>query len=618
MASTELTTPPARRAYAKAFMRDFRGNIPNKQERIIRDIQAFAASLRWECDITLYQDTLSKITFVCEHGHTFATSRKALRKGQWCPRCSDDAQILKSMQTLASMHKFAISRGGLCLADFFRTTKHPIRWQCAQGHIWVARPDYVVKQNGTWCPVCGLKERAKKHRRYTISDMQAWAAIRGGKCLSEYFESVEKPLQWQCAQGHIWTTRPHNVIKEGGTWCPVCSLANHGANSRKYTLEDMQQWAAQHGGAVLSESFTSVRKPLSWQCAQGHIWTAKPAGIVKEGGSWCPRCAKNAPKSIEDMRALAAARGGYCLSQSYDRANKKLHWRCAAEHEFAQTPNDVQQGSWCPVCKTGLGERICRAFFEQLFNTIFPKMRPSWLRTSDGRRLELDGYSTMLAIAFEHQGLQHYGGVPLFHRTPQRLERLQSNDQRKRDLCKAHNILLIEIPSVLDMRNINEIREHIHYALLKNNLIVPKKLFTKEIDLSNTYSPQLIRDLQIIAQQHGGRLISTAYLGAETKLEWECSEKHIFMARPAHIKNRHTWCPRCCGKNKTIDDMHTLAHARNGQCLSEKYIDRKTALLWQCQYGHQWHTTPDGVIQGAWCPVCANKQRWITRRSRKD
>ena len=54
--------------------------------------------------------------------------------------------------------------------------------------------------------------------------------------------------------------------------------------------------------------------------------------------------------------------------------------------------------------------------FEKLFEKKFPKNRPEFLRRSNGRKLELDGYNEELEIAFEYQGKQHYEYLHCFHR----------------------------------------------------------------------------------------------------------------------------------------------------------------------------------------------------------
>ena len=54
----------------------------------------------------------------------------------------------------------------------------------------------------------------------------------------------------------------------------------------------------------------------------------------------------------------------------------------------------------------------------------------------------------------------------------------------------------------------------------------------------------------------------------------------------------------------TIEQMHALAKAKKGVCLSTKYVSAKTKLRWRCSEGHEWETTPDKVKQGKWCPRC--------------
>jgi len=56
---------------------------------------------------------------------------------------------------------------------------------------------------------------------------------------------------------------------------------------------------------------------------------------------------------IEDMRQVAAFRGGACLSVEMGEAGffGKLDWRCAFGHEFAASPMLVlRAGHWCPDC----------------------------------------------------------------------------------------------------------------------------------------------------------------------------------------------------------------------------------------------------------------------------
>ena len=48
---------------------------------------------------------------------------------------------------------------------------------------------------------------------------------------------------------------------------------------------------------------------------------------------------------------------------------------------------------------------------------------------------------------------------------------------------------------------------------------------------------------------------------------------------------------------RTIQDMHSLAKARGGKCLSTEYINISTKLQWQCAKGHIW----EAVYNKSWC-----------------
>ena len=54
--------------------------------------------------------------------------------------------------------------------------------------------------------------------------------------------------------------------------------------------------------------------------------------------------------------------------------------------------------------------------------------------------------------------------------------------------------------------------------------------------------------------------------------------------------------------------IHALAETRGGMLLSEKYLNNRTKLRWQCADGHQFLMPYDDVAAGRWCPHCANSK----------
>ncbi len=210
----------------------------------------------------------------------------------------------------------------------------------------------------------------------------------------------------------------------------------------------MQKFAKKLGGKCLSKEYINANTKLEWKCEKGHVWKSKPAHVKDD--HWCKKCANKAitdkqKNTIEDMKILAKEKNGKCLSTLYINGKTNLLWQCKLGHEWKANPTDIKQGQWCPICSQGIGERITRKYFETIFNEKFPKIKPNWLINSKGNKMELDGYSKKLGIAFEYQGHQHYIEVKHYHQK-RSLKQQIIDDKLKKKLCKKKNILLIDVP----------------------------------------------------------------------------------------------------------------------------------------------------------------------------
>ena len=180
---------------------------------------------------------------------------------------------MKKKLTIEEMQELAESRGGKCLSKKYIGAFTKLKWQCAKGHIWEATSGNV--KHGSWCPYCARK------MKLTIEEMQKIAKSRGGKCLSKKYVNNYNKLKWQCADGHIWKATSNNVKR--GRWCSLCA-----ARKMKLTIEEMQEIAESRGGKCISKKYVNNHTELKWQCAEGHIWEAKPYNVKR--GTWCPKC----------------------------------------------------------------------------------------------------------------------------------------------------------------------------------------------------------------------------------------------------------------------------------------------------------------------------------------
>jgi hypothetical protein len=500
--------------------------------------------------------------------------------------------------TIEVMRKIAQDKDGKCLSKHYVNNFTKLKWECKEGHIWFATPK-TVKQ-GNWCSYCFGKPRL------TLLDMKNLAKERGGECLSSKYINDSTKLRWRCKQGHIWYTAAYTVRR--GKWCPDCGHAKAG-RQRRDTIEMMQEIAHKNGGKCISKKYFLSNKKLEWECKYGHQWNAVPNSI--KNGSWCPKCAiktfgASQRLNIMEMKKIAQAKGGKCLSKSYKNARSKIKWQCKVGHVWGAVPSTVKKGTWCPKCSEGVSERICCKFFEKLFGTNFPKCYPSWLKTSKGHKMELDGYSKKFGIAFEYQGIQHYKAVPYFNRVHD-LKEIIKRDKLKRKLCKKQDVHLIQVPYTLDYE---DIPDFIINLCDQQGIKVPNDDKKFDHNFFTIYSPEKIKLMGSIAKIKEGKCLSKEYINDRIKLQWQCNKKHIWLATPSNIK-RGKWCPYCVGMYQNINDMKMLAKTFGGDCLSQKYLKNNIKLLWQCKEGHKWEDTPAHVKFGRWCSVCARKRRRI-------
>lgn len=438
--------------------------------------------------------------------------------------------------TIEDCVRVATARGGRCLSTDYRDNASPLLWECALGHQWTAHLNRV-KDDECWCPECwGNIAR--------LTDLQALAAGRGGACLSTEYVNERVPMLWRCSLGHEWSTASVTVC--GGSWCPVCS------DRVAYTLDDLKQIAQSRGGRCLAEAFSNRRDALPWECEEGHHWSTSIASVVQ--GAWCPHCAGNARLSLDEMKEIATAHGGECLSEAYVNVATHLRWRCKRGHEWFAVPMKVKgtkrrAGTWCLLC-----HRIERKGQPRAVVTI----------------------ADMRAVAEER------GGLCLS------AEYVNSGTPLQWKCAEGHTWWT----RPTNVRN--------------NGAWCPK---------CGGSEPLTIEDAQSVAESRGGRCLSTEYKNKSTPLEWECSSGHKWPASLGSVQNAGTWCPHCAGNVPlTLDEVRKLAEAKGGRCLAEDLVNGMTPIPWQCANGHQWDAAPVFVKpskygKGTWCPECAHEQQ---------
>ena len=372
--------------------------------------------------------------------------------------------------------------------------------------------------------------------RLNIQILRSIAARRGGRCLSKRYVDFRTPLYWQCAIGHRWKAFA-TYVKNRGSWCPYC------AGVRRLTLREMRVLARHRGGECLSKRYVNHHTKLIWRCANGHSWRAAPLGVKR--GQWCPYCAHTLRLTLQELQAEAKRRGGQCLSGSYLNVETPLRWRCTVGHEWDARPASIRKGTWCPYC-------------------------------AHVQKLKLE---EMQQIAAERGG---------------------------KCISETYNNCYTNL--VWEC-----VRGHRWKALPGNVKGSPRKRGTWCLKCANLRrvfnSPGDIEKMRDLARARRGRCLSQEYVNSNTRIEWECEQGHRWRAVPRTV-SAGSWCPICARNQRlTLEEFQTLSSRRGGKCLSNEYKNKETKLRWQCSLGHDWLAKPGDVKKGSWCRKCAIEQR---------
>jgi hypothetical protein len=98
------------------------------------------------------------VSWSCTRGHAWDDTLSAPQN----VRCMNCASQRAEMET-RRLHEAAELRGGALLSASYVDAHTPLRWQCAFGHVWDARPEAIERE---WCRDC-VRERVYDAAQHT-------------------------------------------------------------------------------------------------------------------------------------------------------------------------------------------------------------------------------------------------------------------------------------------------------------------------------------------------------------------------------------------------------------------------------------------------------------------
>lgn len=277
---------------------------------------------------------------------------------------------------------------------------------------------------------------------------------------------------------------------------------------------------------------------LHWRCAAGHEWQVAGGGVMN--GTWCKVCAGLDRKTIAEVRELAAQKGGECLSDTYVNSTSKLRWRCRSGHEWDTSYKAVSRGHWCSACCT---RKLAK-------NTL-----------ADANQVAIEKGGRCLSTNYK------------------------SNKSNLRWQCAAGHEWEASFKAVAG----------------KNDTwcVVCAK-----------HKKHTLEDVQQTAAQNGGTCLSSSYKSSTEKMRWRCAKGHEWESIYSTILHRKTWCPRCRTSasrpekqlySNTVSVMpEAINNARvfpGSRMELDIYIPSTNRGV---EFdGHYWHSRPDAIERDA-------------------
>lgn len=483
-------------------------------------------------------------------------------------------------------------------------------FRCRNGHEFERLAASLLYKNSTTCLECehnDLRER--------------WMGIvkqRGGELVEGEFRGVNLRYKLRCAEGHEWIAFGSSIA--AGSWCRYCAAE---AQSERRLDQDglrrLQDAAQKMAGRCLSTEYVGTHGTYEMECAKSHRWSTKGGSILR--GSWCPHCARKQSgdlmrkaDGLEELQAMAAARGGACLSDSYIGRLARYRFRCTAGHEWESFAGSILNGSWCTACRFEAGDQVALQKLRDVAAML------GWRCLAD----RWDGYQTGYKFECEHgHRFERHAAVLLY-----------SNKKTRCDMCEEARIEARWLATI----------ESKHGTLLDGPFRGLSKRYrfrcarghdwetTGEAIRKGAWCPECGREksaqcnilsdglerLQGIARARGGKCLAAEYTLSRDYYPFECAKGHRWKALGQMVMAGN-WCPTCAAiaRRLTLESMQRIARERGGECLSTEYLGTHVKLTWQCHRGHVWDATPANVkYRERWCPNCAILSRTKNRKKR--
>lgn len=257
--------------------------------------------------------------------------------------------------TIEIVRQLAAARGGRCLSAVYHNTTERLTWECTHGHIWDAI--FVnVNYNCSWCPRCRInvgEEATRAALEEAFPEMEfinTRGALDGRLELDGYCAKLSLAFEYQGKQHyfqvkHFQTPERFALqLERDARTAELCREKGIALLIIPYTVPYYRIRAFIR--ELLLEA--AVLRP-----ELGHFAPAV-GPEVEFYGRIRAQNTKNL-RQYAKVTAVIKAKGGVCLSPTYQGYRVPLQIRCREGHVFEATSEAVCQGEhrgprFCPEC----------------------------------------------------------------------------------------------------------------------------------------------------------------------------------------------------------------------------------------------------------------------------
>ena len=479
-----------------------------------------------------YKGSKQPLAYSCKRcGHKGKTRLEYVKSGSRCPHCWEARRGQSHKHSLDFVRAKFFARKLELLERRYPDSKTPLSYRCTEcGYRGKIR--FNDLSNGSGCRKCGILQRASLQKldfETFKGDMQK----KGIEVLSKEYVNSETKLHLRCMKcQRRWRARP-NDLRRAAVGCPSCGH-QRGGQKLAYANEKIAHELARRQIVLLSV-YESSQKPIRVKFERcGHrVW--RTWNEIQRGVG-CPRCAPNVPPTSRAYRAIAARFGGEVLEIART-SNQPSKWRCSIGHIFWRPFISIKElGTFCTDCSGSYAEMLCRTAVEKLFGKRFHRIRKEGMRSLRGRPLELDIYNDNLKIAIEHHGLQHYEAVENWT-GEEGLRTQRLHDQRRREFCRENGILLIEIRQLGEKTSLEQMRQQIREAMVRDGRKLPTRFDTVKLkNLPRLNASEVYwNEIQSAADAMGLQIVRREFSGSAKPLLVRCSRGHVTQKTPRSI-----------------------------------------------------------------------------------